>query len=134
MVVAAAVGARSHRDDPARIGHLIVDPAEGGGHLVGEGARDDDHVSLARGGSEDNTIPVHVVPGRGDVHHLDGAAGEAEGKRPQGAFPAPVCKVVDAGKRPLDLVRLEVNLERGVALLLLRNKVFRLRCKKRGTL
>src|SRR5215212_4333602 len=32
MVIAAAVGARAHRDDPARLGHLVVDLAQSGGH------------------------------------------------------------------------------------------------------
>ncbi|KAL3952955.1 hypothetical protein ACCO45_012898 [Purpureocillium lilacinum] len=47
VVVAAAVGAAAHGDDPAGVGHLIVDLAQGGGHLVGEGAGDDHDVRLA---------------------------------------------------------------------------------------
>jgi hypothetical protein len=38
--------------------------------------------------------PVHVVSGGGNVHHLNGAAGQPEGERPQGTLPAPVHQVV----------------------------------------
>src|SRR6266851_3868135 len=34
MVVAAAIGAGAHRDDPARLGHLVVNLAQRRGHLV----------------------------------------------------------------------------------------------------
>src|SRR5215472_4676276 len=34
VIVAAAVGAGPHRDDPARLGHLVVDFAQGRRHLV----------------------------------------------------------------------------------------------------
>ena len=71
---------------------------------------------------EDHAVSVHVVSGRRDVHHLDGAAREAEGQRPQRALPAPVGQVVESGERPLHLVRLEVDLERGPSELLLRHK------------
>ena len=39
-------------------------------------------------------VPVHVVSGRGNVHHLHGAAGQAEGEGPQGALPSPVHQVI----------------------------------------
>ena len=48
VVVAAAVGARSHRDDVARLRHLVVDLAQRRRHLVGQRAGDDHHVGLAR--------------------------------------------------------------------------------------
>ena len=38
VVVAAAVGAAAHRQDVARLRHLVVDLAEGRGHLVGQRA------------------------------------------------------------------------------------------------
>ena len=53
MVVAAPVRARAHADDPARVRHLVIDLAQGGGHFVGEGAGYDHDVGLAGGGAED---------------------------------------------------------------------------------
>ena len=38
MVVAAAVGTAAHRQDVARLRHLVIDLAEGRSHLVGERA------------------------------------------------------------------------------------------------
>lgn len=46
VVVPAAIGARAHGDDPARLGHLIVNLPQGRGHLVGEGAGDNHDVGL----------------------------------------------------------------------------------------
>ena len=79
---------------------LVVDLAEGGRHLVGERAGDDHDVGLCgereRGvsasphretterthltgrGTEDDAETVLVVARGGHVHHLDGAACEAE--------------------------------------------------------
>ena len=90
VVVAAAVGAGAHGDDPAGLGHLVVDLAEGGSHLVGEGAGYDHDVGLAGGGSEDDAQAILVVAGGGEVHHFDGAAGEAEGHGPEGGLAGPV--------------------------------------------
>src|SRR3954470_4435172 len=40
----AAVRAAAHRDDVLRVRHLLVEPADGGDDLVGDGAGDDDEV------------------------------------------------------------------------------------------
>lgn len=61
--------------------------AQGRGHLVGERAGHDHDVRLARAGAEDHAEAVHVVAGRRHVHHLHGAAGQAEGHGPQGTLP-----------------------------------------------
>ena len=79
--------------------YLVIDLPEGRGHLVGESASHDDHVSLPRRGSEHNAIPekgsnldwicldecepVHIISGGSYVHHLHRAAGEAKGERPE---------------------------------------------------
>jgi len=97
MVVTAAVGAAAHADDPSGIGHLIVDLAQGGSHLVGEGSGDDHDVGLAGGGSEDDSETILIVAGGGEVHHLDGAAGETKGHRPEGGLAGPVCYDVEGG-------------------------------------
>ena len=95
VVVAAAVGAAAHGDDPAGLGHLVVNLAEGGRHLVGEGAGHDHDVRLPRGRAEDDAHAVLVVPRGREVHHLHGAAGQAEGHGPQGRLPAPVDNLVE---------------------------------------
>ena len=94
MIIPAAVGAAAHADHPARVGHLVVDLAEGGSHLVGQGAGDDHDVGLARRGAENYAEAVLVVARGGEVHHFDGAAGEAEGHGPEGALAGPVGDLV----------------------------------------
>lgn len=95
VVVAAAVGARAHGDDPARLGHLVVDLAQGGRHLVGQGAGHDHDVRLPRRGPEDDAHAVLVVPRGREVHHLQGAAGQPESHGPQGGLPPPVHDLVE---------------------------------------
>src|SRR5580700_2907098 len=46
MVIAAAVGAGAHRDDPARLGHLVIDLAQRGRHLVDQGPGHDHDVGF----------------------------------------------------------------------------------------
>ena len=80
---AAGAGADAHRDDPLGVGHLVVDLAHDRGHLLADPAGDDHQVGLARRGGEAlHAEPGDVVVGRADGHHLDGAAGQAEGRRP----------------------------------------------------
>ena len=55
-------------------------------HLVGECSGNDHAIGLARRGAEEDTEPVDVVAGRAGVHHLHGAAGEAEGHGPDRAL------------------------------------------------
>lgn len=106
MVIAAAVGAGSHADDPSGLGHLIVDFAQGWSHLVRQSSGDNDHVGLTRRCSEDDAVSVHVVSRGGDVHHLDGTAGEAERQWPQRTFAAPIQDVVETGDGPVGPIRL----------------------------
>src|SRR5215213_4630176 len=51
VIGTADVGARPHRDHPFRFGHLIVQGAYHGGHLLGHCARDEHHVRLSRRGA-----------------------------------------------------------------------------------
>lgn len=95
VVVAAAVGTRAHGDDPARLGHLIVDLAQRGRHLVGQRAGDNHDVRLPRRGTENDAHTILVVTRGGKVHHLDGAAGEAKGHGPEGGLAAPVDDLVE---------------------------------------
>src|SRR4029078_1039035 len=97
VVIAAAVRARAHRDDPARLGHLVVDLAQRRRHLVAERPGDDHEVALARARPEQHAEAVDVVARRASVHHLDRAAREAEGHRPQRTGLGPVDQGVDTG-------------------------------------
>ena len=56
VIVPTPVGAAAHADHPPGLGHLVIHLPEGGGHLVGQSPRHDDHIGLARGGSEHNSI------------------------------------------------------------------------------
>lgn len=95
MVVAASVGATPHADDPSGFGHLIVDLAQGGRHLVRERAGDDHDVGLARRSSENDTQSILIVSRRGQVHHFDGTAGETEGHWPERRLPCPVGNLIE---------------------------------------
>ena len=97
MIVPATVGTTAHADDPARVGHLVVNLPQRRRHLVGQRAGDDHHVGLARRGAEDDAQPVLVVARRAEVHHLDGAAGQAEGHGPEGGLAGPVGDLVEGG-------------------------------------
>jgi len=90
MVVATTVGARAHRNNPLGVSHLIVHLAESGGHLVGQGAGNDEHVSLARRGTENDTEAIEIVTTSPAVHHLHSAARQAEGEGPHGGLTGPV--------------------------------------------
>ena len=95
MVIPAPIRAAPHADHPPGIGHLVVDLSESGSHLVGECACYDHDVGLARAGAEDYAQAILVVARGGEVHHLDSAAGEAEGHGPEGALAGPVGDLVE---------------------------------------
>ena len=97
VVVASTVGAAAHADNPARIGHLIVDLAQGGRHLVRQCTSHNHNIGLTRGGTENNSQTILIVTGGGKMHHLDGTAGETEGHRPEGALTGPVGDLVKGG-------------------------------------
>jgi hypothetical protein len=97
VVVTATIGAATHRDDPSGLGHLIVDLAESGCHLVGECAGDNHDVGLAGRGTENDSHAILIVTGSGKVHHLDSAAGETESHGPERALARPVCDLVKSG-------------------------------------
>ena len=81
---AAAAGADAHRQHPLGLGHLVVDLAQHRGHLLADPAGHDHQVGLARAGAEDlHAEAGQVVLRAAGGHHLDGAAGQAEGGRPE---------------------------------------------------
>lgn len=56
---------------------------------------------MTRAGAEDDAETVEIVAGGAGVHHLDGAAGEAEGHGPDGAATSPVHEIVHLGDHEL---------------------------------
>ncbi len=98
VVVSTSVGTATHTDDPSGIRHLIVNLSEGRGHLVCERACHDHHITLSRGGTENDPQTILVVPRCRKVHHLHGAAGETERQGPQRALSRPVGDLVECGK------------------------------------
>ena len=101
MVVPATVGATPHANHPLGVRHLVVALPHRARHFVGDGTRDNHDVGLPWGGAEDDAQAVLVVAWHGDVHHLDAAAGEAEGEGPEGAVAGPVGEGVEAGAEEL---------------------------------
>jgi hypothetical protein len=97
VVVPSSVCAAAHGYDPSRLRHLIVHLSQGRGHLVGEGSGDNHDIGLAGRGTENDAKAILVVAGGGQVHHLDGAAGETERHGPERALSRPVGNLVECG-------------------------------------
>src|ERR1019366_7800475 len=69
-----------------------------GGHFERDRAGDDHEIALPRTGTEDLGAEARDIEARGaGGDHLDGAAGQAERKRPDGRLASPVEHVVHAG-------------------------------------
>src|SRR5260221_6571639 len=97
MVVTAAVGTGTHRNDPARLGHLVVEPAQRRRHLVAQGAGHDHHVGLPPTRPEHDAETVAVIARRAGLHHFHCATGQPERHRPHRPGTRPVDDVVDGG-------------------------------------
>lgn len=102
MVVTSSVRTRSHRDNPSRVRHLVVNLTERRRHLVGKGSGNDHNIGLTWGGTENDTETILIVTGSGKVHHLNGTAGETEGHRPKGTLAGPVGDLIECGPRSED--------------------------------
>src|SRR5579864_9053525 len=88
--------AGAHRDNPLRVGHLVVDSFHHRRHLQRHRAGHDHQVALPRAGTEDFRAEARDIEARrrrGD--HFDGAAGQSEGHRPHRGLARPVENVVD---------------------------------------
>lgn len=94
MVVAAAVGATAHADNPPGLRHLIVDFPQSGCHFVGKRACDNHAVGLPRGRTEQKTEAIEVVTRGACLHHFHGAACKPEGHRPEGVVACPIDEVI----------------------------------------
>src|SRR2546425_9220472 len=86
---APAVGAAPHGDDVLGVGHLLVQTANGRGHLVGDRPGDDDEVRLSGAGGEGDHPETHdVVAGRAYGRaQLEAAAGQPPLVDPQRVLP-----------------------------------------------
>src|ERR1019366_154749 len=74
---------RSHRDDPLGFRHLHIEFADHRRHLLRDPAGNDHQVRLTRRRAEDLGPKAGDVKTRGaHRHHLDGAAGQSKGHRP----------------------------------------------------
>src|SRR5579883_225354 len=90
VVHSAGIGAGPHRDDPARLEHLVIEPLHHGRHLREHRAGDDDEIRLPRTRAKDLCAEARYVVFAGECRrHLDIAAGQAEVERPDRVFPAP---------------------------------------------
>jgi hypothetical protein len=100
VVVASSVRAATHGDDPSRVGHLVVNLSQRWSHLVCEGSSNDHNIGLTGGSTENDTEAILVVSWSGQVHHLDGTAGETESHGPEGALTGPVGDLVKGSPVP----------------------------------
>src|SRR4051794_34097948 len=111
--------AGAHGDRPLGLEHLVVDAADDRGHLDADAAAEDQEVGLTRRGAEGLEAEArHVDAGGDQAHHLDRAAGEAEGGRGKRVAARPVQRAVERRGEDalldvaLQLGALEVALER----------------------
>lgn len=74
VVVTSTIGAASHTDDPARIGHLVVDLSQSRRHFVGQSSSNNHHIRLSGRGSENNTKSILIVARGRQVHHFHSTA------------------------------------------------------------
>lgn len=107
VIVSPTIRARSHGNYPSRVGHLIVHLSQRGSHLVRQCAGDNHNIRLSRGSTEDYTESILIVSRGREMHHFDGAAGEAECHGPKGALAGPVGDLVNGcPARPLSAFRI----------------------------
>ena len=95
MVITTSVRTASHRNYPSGIWHLIIDLSKRRSHLVCKGTGNNHNIGLSRGGTEDYTKSILIVPWGGEMHHFDGATGESEGHGPEGALTGPVGYLIE---------------------------------------
>ena len=96
MIVTATVCTAAHTNYPSRVWHLIIHLSQCRRHLVGQRARHNHNIALPWTRPEDYAQTILVVARRGEVHHFDSAASEAEGHRPERALTRPVGDLVES--------------------------------------
>ena len=83
MIVPATIRTATHRNNPSRLRHLIIDLPQRRRHLIRQRARHNHNIRLTRRRTEDDPQSILIVPRRRQVHHLDGTARESERHGPQ---------------------------------------------------
>ncbi len=83
MVIATTVGTTSHGNYPFGMGHLVVDFSKCWCHFICHRACDNYCVCLTWTCTKYNTVAVHVVTRRCNVHHFHGATCQPERHGPQ---------------------------------------------------
>lgn len=104
MVITTSIGTRSHGNDPAGLGHLIVNLAKRRSHFIGEGTSHNHDIRLTRRRTEHHTETLHIVSRRSSVHHFDGTASQTKRHGPQRAFSGPIHELVYFRNSVFDIV------------------------------
>jgi hypothetical protein len=99
VVVATTIGTTTHADNPARVGHLIVNLAQGRSHLVRQCTSHNHNIRLSRRSSENDSKSILIITWGGKMHHLHGTACKTEGHGPQRALTSPVGNLIESGPR-----------------------------------
>src|SRR3989449_343839 len=119
VVRTAADRTLTHRDDPFRFRHLLVEPAHRGAELERTRRVQEEDVTLPRRRAGEDPEALDIVSrirGRG---HLDRAAHDAEVQRPRGVPLRPVEELPDeAGLEPFEDGSARAALHRGIDVLL----------------
>jgi len=132
VIISSSIGTAAHAYNPPRLWHLVIDFSECWGHFICQSSSNDNNISLTGGGSEHNSVPVHVISRGSYVHHFHCTAGKSKGEWPQGTLrnildytfqilfftnlSAPVDQIVNPCKSIFHLVLLEVNFERRISM------------------
>jgi len=114
MIVTTAICATAHRDNEAGLWHLIIYLSESRRHFVSQSPSDNNDVCLSGTSAKHDAEAVHIVSGRCEVHHLDGATRQTEGQRPQRALSAPIDDIINSGQSIFRFVGLQIMLERRI--------------------
>lgn len=96
VVVPASIGATSHRDDPSRFRHLIVDLSQRRSHFIRQRSSDNHHITLSWRSTENDSESILIVSGCRDVHHLDCATSQTECHWPDGSLTGPIHNSIGA--------------------------------------
>jgi len=95
VIVTTTISTTAHRNNPSRLGHLIVDLSQRRSHLVRKSTSNDHNVRLARGRSENYTKAILIVTWGREMHHFDSATGKSEGHGPERALSRPVGYLIE---------------------------------------
>ena len=96
--------ARTHRDTPFRFRHLLPDPFNRQGHLVGDGAGDNHDVTLSwRKPHDFGAEPRDIEPGSGCCHQFNRTTGQTHGHGPERVLSHPIHRRIELGENDVAL-------------------------------